>query len=241
MPAKSLKMLSLNIEFDKHLDRIIPFILAEKPDVILLQEVLEKDIPYFEAATNMKGVFLPLCLLCREKDENLLGVLTLSALPLQKKSHAYYRGTGLIPPRRIIGEADNLDRGMLVTEFVKDEHSFCFINTHFTWSPNGAPSEKQHEDIAKFMPLLANIPEFILCGDFNAPRGTIIFDTLAAKYKDNIPKEIYTTIDKNLHKAGALQLVVDGLFTTQQYQAESVRVVGDLSDHCAVLAVIALE
>lgn len=83
---------------------------------------------------------------------------------------------------------------------------------------------------------LSEIPEFILCGDFNAPRGGIIFDTIASKYKDNIPSEINTTIDKNLHKAGDLKLVVDGLFTTPSYQITSIKIIDSLSDHCAILA-----
>ena len=94
------------------------------------------------------------------------------------------------------------------------------------------------QDLKVLFELLENIPEFILCGDFNAPRGTAIFDSIAEKYKDNIPQDISTTIDKNLHKAGDLQLVVDGLFTTPEYKVDSIKILDKLSDHCAILATI---
>jgi len=40
-----VKLISLNIEGDKHLDdKILPFFDKEKPDVLCLQEVFAKDI-----------------------------------------------------------------------------------------------------------------------------------------------------------------------------------------------------
>ncbi len=77
---------------------------------------------------------------------------------------------------------------------------------------------------------------FVLCGDFNAPRGGEIFSELAARYRDNIPAQYTTSIDASLHRAGDLQLMVDGIFTTPEYQASSVLLHSGVSDHYAVTA-----
>ncbi len=85
--------------------------------------------------------------------------------------------------------------------------------------------------------ILTKIPELILCGDFNSPRGGGgIYDRLATQYRDHIPAHITTTIDGQLHRAGPLQFVVDGLFSSPEYLVNQVQVVGGLSDHMAIVA-----
>jgi len=235
MRTNPLKIISLNIETDRHFDRFIPFIKMKKPDIILLQEVLKKDMPYLEKAIGMRGRFVMLAYLHREKDQPGIGLATFTNLPIANQYQAYYFGDSQKIPIKY-GKLDKIARAILVTKLIKKSQHYCVINTHFTWTPDGKPSEQQHKDLDHLLTLLSNIPEFVLCGDFNAPRGTVIFDTLALKYKDNIPKEISTTIDKNLHSAGDLNLVVDGIFTTPEYCVDSIKVIDNLSDHCAILA-----
>jgi hypothetical protein len=63
-----------------------------------------------------------------------------------------------------------------------------------------------------------------------------VFGRLAERLTDNIPPDVTTTIDHDLHARGPVPpYVVDGLFTTPQYAASDVRVVSGVSDHCAVL------
>lgn len=237
MQADFLKIISLNIETDRHFDRIIPFLKQHRPDVILLQEVLFKDIPKLEDELEMKSVFAIMKVLVRKEDQQPLGIATFSSLPMINYS-TYYRGDGAHPP--IVSEADptNTTQVILVTEVVKNKKSYCLVNTHFTWTPDGQPNNLQHHDLQALFKHLSPISDFILCGDFNAPRGRIIFDKIASKYKDNIPTYITTTIDKNLHRAGDLQLVVDGLFSTPKYRVESVELFDNLSDHYAISAKI---
>ncbi len=237
MQSTPFKIISLNIEQDKHLERITPFFKEQCCDAILLQEVLEKDIPYLEQSTGMKSIFTPLKYLYDETREELLGILTLSNLPFYKKDHFYYVGSSSEIPRLKWGEpATRMPRAVLLTELIKENEHYCLLNTHFTWTPDGKPNEHQYKDLSSLLQVLSQIPEFILCGDFNSPRGTAIFDAVSQKYKDNIPPNITTTIDKNLHRAGDLNLVVDGLFTTPRYTVKSIEVVDHLSDHCAILA-----
>lgn len=241
MQKKSLKIISLNIEMDRHIDRIIPFFKAQQPDVILLQEVLEKDRLNLESALEMRGIYTAQNTFCSDKGESPIGLLTLSKLPIVHHCCAFYRGTNLPLIPMTISEPLKMTRAILVTEMVKDHQSYCLINTHFTWSPNAKPSDEQHRDLAALLQLLSNIPEFILCGDFNAPRGTSIFDTLASRYKDNIPREVTSTIDKNLHRCGDLSVVIDGVFTTANYLVNDISIVDNLSDHCAVVALVQKE
>lgn len=237
----SLKIVSLNIEQDKHFDRIIPFFKECQPDVILMQEVLLEGIPFLEQTLRMNHS-VAILNTYRGIENSKLGLVTFSALGTNSYS-IYYRGDPLSPPEieKGKGQAANLARAILVTELVKSGHPYRMINTHFTWTPDGHPSERQYVDVDVMLQHLSKIPEFVLCGDFNAPRGKPIFDKIASKYKDNIPPHITTTIDKNLHRAGDLNLVVDGIFTTPRYQVDSVEIISGLSDHCAILAKVAVK
>ena len=236
-----LNILSLNIEKNNHFSRIIPFFQQKKPNVLLLQEVFLEDIPFLEKELGMKSTFTPMKTLFYKEDQKTLGLATFSALPVKKAYYAYYFGTDEDLPIGPEGNPFNTARAILITEIVKDNKTYCFINTHFTWTPDGTDSDQQHQDLQNLLRLLAEIPSFILCGDFNAPRGKVIFNKIAAKYKDNIPSHIKTTIDKTLHRAGDLQLVVDGLFSTPNYSVESVEVLDGLSDHCAISAKVLLQ
>lgn len=236
-----LKVISVNIERDLHFDRLIPFLKKNQPDIVLMQEVCEKDIPFLEKSLGMKGTFAVLNSL-KDIENSTMGLLNLTALPAKTYS-TYYRGNEKEPPviEKGKNEGAKTARAILVTEFMKGNHPYCVINTHFTWTPDGHPSEKQVVDLDIMLEYLSKIPEFILGGDFNAPRGRPIFDKIAEKYRDNIPKTVTTTIDKDLHKAGDLQLVVDSIFTTPAYQVDAVEVISGVSDHCAILAEISVK
>ncbi len=241
MQGKPLKIISLNIEMDRHIDRIIAFFEAQQPDVILLQEVLDKNKVRLEQATGMTGFYTAQNILCSDKGESPIGLLTLTKLPVAQHYSVFYKGNNAqLAPMSTL-EPGKMARAIAVTEVIKDAQRYCLVNTHFTWSPNAQPSEEQHQDLKVLLQALSKIPEFILCGDFNAPRGTAIFDSLASKYKDNIPPYVTTTIDKNFHRRGDLGIVIDGVFTTPKYNVEDISVVDNVSDHCAVIILAKLK
>jgi len=236
-----IKIISLNIEFNKHYQTIFPFIFAENPDVVLLQEVLKEDLPLFEKNLAMDYKFAPLAKLRFSDGIKILGQATFSKLKIIKSEVLYYRGKKdklktINIPLIDRTEPEKMIRAILVVFVEKDGQQFCLINTHFTWSDMGIPTQSQENDLDKMIKLLSKYKDFVLCGDFNAPRGMKVFDKLASIYKDNIPKEITTTIDKNLHHAGNLGIVVDGLFTTKRYMVEYVKLVDGVSDHKAIIA-----
>lgn len=54
-----LKLITLNIEMDKHYSRFLPFLDSEKADVICLQEVPESALLYFHER-GFATVFAPM-------------------------------------------------------------------------------------------------------------------------------------------------------------------------------------
>lgn len=241
-----MKLISINIEGHRHLhERVLPFLLREKPDVVCLQEVFEVDVPVIEQALGMKGHFKPMVVV---KEVNIhirhalgvLGVAQFTRLPIQNLQTLYYVG-GANQRTPLFFENNNpnsMHRPLLWMTVSDGNQNFTIATTHFTWSTAGESTEEQQRDLDALFKILEMIPEFVICGDFNAPRGKATFARLAERYIDNIPPEITTTIDGTFHKAGQLDFMVDGLFSTSGYQVSGVRIVDGLSDHKGIVAEI---
>lgn len=238
-----IKIVSLNIEQDQHFSLILPFFKKENPDVLLLQEVCEKDLDKLGQFLDMQFIFAPACRYRRKLSQvpQVLGLAILTKLKILSKDTLYYFGGKGTLPTITPTQPQKIWRAVVKIVVVKNGDQFCLVNTHFTWTPDGSPDARQRRDLPRMLGLLSDTPELILCGDFNAARGREIFDQLARIYKDNVPKNITTTIDQNLHRAKGLQLVVDGLFTTKGYQVQDVEVIQGVSDHCAIVANVTMK
>lgn len=231
-----LKLLSLNIEEDNHFDKFIPVINQQSPDVILMQEVFAKDIEYLEKNLNKSSIYVPTYIMRRNFDDFLSGNAILTNLEIIEQYEYFYRGDKYNPPILYYGQGDKMNRALTIVKIKKDENIYTIAHTHFTWSDKGEASDIQRTDLFKLNALLERHKNFVLVGDFNAPRGREIFNQLSSKYQDNIPDEITTTLDPDLHRAGSLNLVVDGIFTTELYHTYNVKVISGVSDHCALVA-----
>ncbi len=253
-----LKLISINVETDRHFDRLIPFLKKEDPDVICMQELMEHSIPGIESDLGMKSVSTAKS---RRGEGEDLGTVTLSVgiekigvfakVPLVASEVSYY-----VPPQSELPTFDFTSNEtkyktelhpVLSCLFQKNSQHFQVITTHFTWTPNGQPDEHQRADIKELIKILDGSGEFIFCGDLNAPRGGEIFNELSSRYKDNIPPEYITSLDPEFHRAskqGKLHEIqdkmVDGLFTTPGYVASNVRLVSGLSDHMAIVSEISV-
>lgn len=244
MEETSIQLVSINIEGKKHHTRVLPFLHEQDPDVICLQEVFEPDFELFKKEFGMDGLHVPIT---RKELTDASGTKThvpwgigiISRLPIKEKSSIPYytcAETLQIFDKKNIN--DTADRVLASMRVEKENTFFTVATTHFTWTPDGNPSEIQWRDMSKLFDILDNFPDIILCGDFNAPRGGEIFDMLAKRYTDNIPPHYITSLDHTLHRVAHLDRMVDGLFTTNHYQIRDVRLVCGVSDHCAVVAVI---
>ena len=240
----SLKLISLNIERSKHLDRIVPFLHAEHPDVVCLQEVCERDIPRLEETVGTCHAFAPICMHPADPPEEgfvVIGTGIFSRLTARRANVSYYRGneTHARAHRRPVMDDVNL----VVCDFEMGGGVFRIGTTHFTWAPDGNVSDRQRHDMPKLLGILDTLGGFVLTGDFNAPRlhdghQGEIFGVLAARFEDNIPAEYTTSIDGTLHRAGPLPYMIDGLFSTPEYAVSNVRLVDGVRDHMAVVATV---
>lgn len=241
-----IKLISLNIERSKHLDRNIPFFQSEQPDVLCLQEAFEADLDQIARETGLSHVFWLKETRHNEPKNGTVesgysGSAILSRSPFLVTGSQYY----FMPEGGIRLEfIDGLDRratnaqGIIWAEIRKEGEVFFIANTHFTWTPDGEPNEDQCADFRLVELILREFPSHVLVGDLNAPRGNGMWEKFQALYAaDNIPTEIQSTIDPELHKK-QLQYVVDALFTSADYVARNVRIVPGVSDHQAIVAEI---
>lgn len=245
----SIKLISLNIERDLHYDRVFPFLRAEAPDAVCLQEVLDRDVLRFQEELGMSGWYAPIALADRGRHTEALalsgvyvGTALFSRLPAEDNGALYYFGTAdKVPSMKDpvpAGRHEN-STGVFVWARVNlGAVRFTIGTTHFAWTPDGSPSEGQRKNMATLLEELRKFSDIAFCGDFNAPRGGEIWNMLASRYKDNIPVEYETSIDQTLHKVSGIRHVVDGLFTTQEYHCTGTRFQCGVSDHCAIVSTI---
>ncbi len=239
-----MKFISINIEGNKHFERILPFVMAEKPDVLALQEIFECDLEMIKEASGLKNCFFyPQANIINPNDHlPLRGPWGVAVFAKEIVSHEafYYFGH----ENGVLATFDNdhpslTDRVALVVKARVAGRDFQVATVHFTWSGGPMVNEGQKRDYVLLKEFLNKFDDLIICGDLNTQRGAEIWDDLAKKYTDNIPLNIDTTIDKNLHKSGKdIRLIVDALFTTPHYSAGEVRVVSNTSDHMAVVGEI---
>ncbi len=242
-----LKLISLNVERSKHLDRIFPFIRSENPDVLSLQEMLERDLPEFQRQSGLAhAIWLRDTFIDAPSNTggqpDYSGIALLSRWPFGAQGAEYYYmpETGIILEAKMMVDARATNaQGVVWGSVEKDGEEFSFANTHFTWTQDGFPNELQETDFLALKAILSKIAPHILTGDLNAPRGRGMWEKFHALYdRDNIPADTETTVDPDLHKNKQLRLVVDALFSDGIYQVDNVRIVPGLSDHKAVVAEI---
>lgn len=235
-----MKLITLNIEGDRHLSRVLPFLQQENADIVCLQEVFEVDVPTISAHLKMQAYFVPMA---RMEEENpyyksLKGVWGIALLtkhePLMIKKQ-YYRGTGTTP---LFHHPYDNDHAIIISTIQEGEKIFTIATTHFTWSPKGEISPEQESSFAELEAILNQYPDLVLCGDLNAPRGRDVFAMFEQTLTDALPKQYTTTLDKQFHYAGELHLVVDTIFTKGKYIAHDVHLVDGISDHMAVVGEI---
>ena len=241
-----IHFVSLNIERDRHLDVVIPFLKEENADVICLQEVFERDIPRFEKELGMRGYFAIMFRMpypAINPTEILPeGVAIFTKLPVVKILPQYYKNSSENLPvykKFVPGEDDMMVAVLLSVSVDVSGKEYTIGTTHFTWTPHGEADDRQRRDVKKLLEKAETFKDgIVFSGDFNAPRGKEIFDEIAKKYKDNIPAEYETSLDQTLHRAPeeVKYLMVDGLFSTLEYSATNVSLHFGVSDHAAIVA-----
>lgn len=239
-----MRLLNLNVERSAHLDRLIPFLQDCSPDVACLQELVESDIPAIRAATDLTNFhFVPMARFS-EEHEAPFGVGILSRHAFDATDVLAYAGGGdgtqvidrSSPERRF----KTIRYGVATVRLASDEFGAPIATTHFPWTEDGQATDFQRTALEQLIEILGSGP-VLLCGDFNAPRGGPIFGRLSERWTDCIPENVETSIDPDLHRAGALQLMVDGIFASPEVNVCDVRMHRGISDHQGITATISLS
>ncbi len=252
-----MKLISLNIQEDFHLDKVSDFLKSENAEVVCLQEVFEDKVFYFANILGMQSVFAPKCTKWRDGGNGFtnrpFGNAILSKYPITSSEVYYYYGSAddIAEYRESPNpetEIEPMAYPVIVANIKNEDKDYVISTTHLPVTFQGQDREYQTECARKLVEYLKKFPELVLALDLNAPRGGETFSIFSEVYKDNIPLEYKTSLDPKLHRvspeildkaAKAMGLegyMIDGLFSTPNYKATNVKLVDGVSDHMAVVA-----
>lgn len=237
-----VKLISLNIEGHKHIDRVCEFLKSQDADVICLQEVFQVDLTILEKATGMRAYFAPNATVEGPNKADFpplgpWGVVWMSRLPHEPVEVAYYHGQGTAPVMNF--RPNDADRALIWSVVEKNGRRYRIGTTHFTWTPDGQINDDQRRDFEVLSEMIRDFNSLVFCGDFNAPRGREMFSKFEELLIDHLPEDIPSTLDPELHKKKpGLSLVVDTIFSTDHYHVSQVRTISGVSDHLAVTGVV---
>lgn len=237
----SLSFLSLNIEADLHISAIEKYLSSQKPDIVALQEVYKVHAESFAKKFGYECVFAPHVNFNVQEGIFKLpgewGICILSKPKILQSKISYYGEKGTEIPTHFLDTLKH-PRALLSIEVEEGGKQYTFATTHFTWAMPDDADRAQAKDLSQFLPLLTGLNSFVLSGDFNAPRRTQLYQKLSTEYISWIPLSVDSTLDPILFRRPGLNLVVDHLFSTPDYQITNVEVLTGLSDHCALYAVV---
>jgi len=234
----SLSLVTLNIERDKHLERIKPFLLERQPDVVCLQELVEDDIQFFEELLGAVCFFVPMTRMQTDRGFMTEGVGIFSRTGFASTSFMQLGGKEGDLTTYVDGTSEEKNESqryvLAVADIEHEGETFRVATTHFPVTVHGETNDIQLGVVNSFLSKIAGLGELVVTGDFNAPRGRTAFSLLADHLTDNVPLEYDSSIDADLHRAGPLPYMVDGIFSTSGYRVSEVEMVCGLSDHCAL-------
>ena len=231
-------LISLNVERSKHLDQFIRFLAAKKPDIVCLQELVADDIPRIQHETGLAHCHY-VRMAVHPLDGKAFGVGILARQAFAETDTVTYAGTGdggLLFNRT--SPESRLESCRYVVPLVRvavGGETLAVGTTHFPWTPDGNPRPFQTAAVARMIASLGTNP-IVLTGDFNAPRGAAVFAAMARVWRDCVPPEITTSLDPILHRAGPLDLMVDGIFASRPFAVDDVQFHTGVSDHQAISA-----
>lgn len=218
----------------RHIKRVLPVLAATDLDVICMQEVPEDMVgriaERFHASAFYRSLWKTWCEEFQEERSFGLAVFVRHGAAVHYDEFSYHTASSTDQPCP-------QDRIVQYITVEKDSVLYRIGNTHFTWTPDALPNFEQYRDMSALLEVIGDRiadNDLILCGDFNAPRGGVIWRKLSLYLHDNIPPHLLTTLDQEYHRASPIFLVVDGMFTSNHYCVTDIEVVGGISDHMLI-------
>lgn len=234
----ALKLLTLNIENNRHLARVHAAIAEHLPDIVCLQEAVESDCAYLASSGDYSVKYATSGYVVKMSGyHDHWGVAVLSRVPVLRQTVSYYADD---PRIRVLREPNDPRRLLVVTELEHRGQPYRIITTHFTWTGDGEIGDQQKADFPRMKALLSRYPDYVLSGDFNAPRGREMFGRFVDELGlvDHLPMSVRSTLDPQFHRIGELELVVDTVFSTPEYRVLDLQVLEGISDHKGILAFV---
>ncbi len=244
-----MKIVSLNVERNKHIPKVLSFLEEENPDVVCLQEVMEKEVEIISNELGLYKSFVAFAFLDKgwEEDANgdKWGVAILSKEKPVSINSCLYKGDGVLKNYTRAKWDENshkiISRYVLLSEFKNNDESMFIGTTHFTYTPDGEPDIFQIESLNKLLKITERYENLFLCGDFNIPRGNELYNELKEVFVDNIPVEYDSSLDPELHRIKGLKRMIDYAWSKGCVAVENVSLKCGVSDHCAVLANVEIK
>lgn len=245
-----MKLVSLNVEGNNHFKRVHAFLRNERPDVLCLQEAPE----YFSQTLRALGystAYAPVKVETKNGETYNAGNLIGARLPMVARENYYHGTREVITVHRPDVDATELEVHPYLIATVTDEDGteYEIATTHLMVTKDGLPDALQRQGAESLLALIDQEQPHVLCGDMNMPRGyNELYEEFKKRYKDEIPAEYKSSLDKNLHRYSNRldeltapifdSYMVDYIFTQAPYEAKNVRLQFGVSDHAAVIGEI---
>jgi endonuclease/exonuclease/phosphatase family metal-dependent hydrolase len=244
-----IKLISVNLERDNHYNTVLPFLDKEKADVICLQEAPES----FSEHLKQRGYFTffaPMAVFPLVDSLGAVGILVATKLPQFSHSQYFHRSDELITEYDYDNVEQTLSLAYIMTSLKTPSGNFAIATTHMIDTRDGKENPLQTKAVKSMLEKLRSEPEHLICGDFNMPRGfNNLYKVVTEEYRDEIPEEYQSSLDKNLHRLGNTGVadhifkdyMVDYIFTKPPYLVKDIHLEFGVSDHAAIVANIYLE
>ena len=250
-----MKLITLNCEGKKHLDKIQNFIEQENPSVLCLQEICADDaeniyrinkFASFTFSMNSRNTY------SGSDSVAIEGNALFSRYEQTSYETHYYHECvrdSVVDASTHQSHRDTESRNIQIASITGAfEQPVRIANTHFTWSPDGMPSVFQFLDLPMVMKFFDDNMPTLLCGDFNIPRkqNKLYQDILDNGFVDHIPTETITSLDMSLHRCKndtilvnkLSQYMVDYVFSKHMTDFHPVvKQVFGISDHSAFVLI----
>lgn len=244
-----LKLISVNIEEDRHYDLVINFLQKENPDVVCLQEVPETFLETL-VKHGYTCSFAKMFSAEHVANNTSVGVAIASKTPHIKSVNYYYHNIPEPRQHNVNKLTTEMAYVYLSAKLTHDGEEYDIRTTHPPVTRYGVSDKEQEIAIEKLLTLLKLDNPHVICGDFNIPRNiNHLYNNFIINYTDAIPLKYKSSLDQNIHKFGNVVLddlifekyMVDYVFTQSPYKATDVRLEFGISDHAAIVAMISKD
>ncbi len=242
-----MKLITVNMEGTRHVDRIVALIEREQPDCICLQEMPAGFI-YTLVTLGFYPTFAPMLRDTAVSVREVLGVAVATKIPHHATIHTYSGAQNGIPvyERRLDDSAKSFPVVTATFTHGDDGHEYTIATTHLMVTVDGVGTSEQQTSVSNLLGYMSSLPSHIFAGDFNMPRGyNTNYERFLDIYTDCIPPQYASSLDQNLHRDGGNKdivtkilsvFMVDYIFSQPPYIVSGVRLEFGVSDHAAVIA-----